>query len=414
MHVRPPLRHDLASFARLTGWAYFPIAFFGRLPFAMMIVGILSVVATVRDSVAEAGIAAACAGLGTAALGPVIGGLADRFTQRSVLIVCSVVSIAAVVAFLGLVMTDAPLPAIALLAFAAGGTTPQVAPFSRSRLVVFAGTPRSEPTRDRAMSMVMSYESVMDEASFVLGPVLVGVLTTFIAPWAPLAIGAALTATVVIAFAVHPSAAATAVPHARSGTATGPAFSARVVALAGAMLLVGAVFGSVLTALTEFMAARGASEQTGIIYGAMSAGAIVVAVSAAAMPKSFSFTMRWAVFAALGLVGVIGMTMATDVIALALALFLSGCGIGAVLVTLFSLGAQAAPHGRSTTVLTTLQSSLVVGQALATAAVGIVAAAHGATVGFLVTVGIVVWLGALALVYRVRFEQRVGGGYPRG
>ena len=32
------LRADAQAFGRLTGWSYFPIAFAGRLPFAMMIV----------------------------------------------------------------------------------------------------------------------------------------------------------------------------------------------------------------------------------------------------------------------------------------------------------------------------------------------------------------------------------------
>src|SRR5690606_33545145 len=75
---RPSLHADIAAFGRLTGWDYYPVAFAGRLPFAMMIVGVLTIVATVRGSVAEAGLIAAVAGIGTAACGPGIGSLADR------------------------------------------------------------------------------------------------------------------------------------------------------------------------------------------------------------------------------------------------------------------------------------------------------------------------------------------------
>jgi MFS family permease len=400
------LREDLAAFARLTGWGYFPIAFIGRLPFAMMIVGVLTVVATVRGSVAEAGLAAAAAGIGTAVLGPVMGSLADRFSQRVVLIATSVISIVSVALLLGLVVSTAPLPAIVVLAFLTGGTTPQVSPFSRSRLVVFANVPRTEATRTRAMSMVMSYESVMDEASFVLGPVLVGVLTALIAPWAPLAVGALITATVVTAFALHRTGAAVVRP--ASTVARGSVFTVEIAVLALAMLLVGAVFGSILTALTQFMTERGVGEQTGIVYGAMSAGAILVAVSVAGLPSSFSLPARWAGFAAIGLVGSVGLAVASGILGIVIALFASGCGIGAVLVALFSLGARAAPAGRSTTVLTTLQSTLVVGQALATAFGGIVAQAYGAAAGFLITVGAVVALLALAGVYSWRFGAQRG------
>jgi hypothetical protein len=201
----------------------------------------------------------------------------------------------------------------------------------------------------------------MDEASFVLGPVLVGVLTTFIAPWAPLVIGAALTATVVTAFALHPSGQALGSSLRPPSESRERVLSRPVVLLAAGMLLVGAAFGSILTVPTAFMSVRGAGEQTGIVYGAMSVGAFLVA------------------------------------------LLLSGVGIGAVLVSLFSLGTNAAPEGRSTTVLTTLQSTLVVGQALATAAAGLVAQSHGATAGFAISVAAVVALVALAAFYRLRF-----------
>jgi MFS family permease len=398
-----PLRADLAAFARLTGWGYFPVAFVGRLPFAMMIVGILTIVATVRGSVAEAGLAAACAGIGTAILGPVVGSLADRFSQRAVLLAGSVLSILAVVAFLALIAADAPIAAIAALAFVAGGTTPQVAPFSRSRLVGFAGRASSAAKRDRAVSMVMSYESVMDEASFVIGPVLVGLLTTLIAPWAPLVAGAVVTATIVVAFALHHSARAAEPAHHDTHAPGGSVFSPRILTLAAGMLLVGGVFGSILTALTELMTTWGAGEQTGIVYGAMSVGAIVVAVSVAALPRGFTLSARWVAFAALGLAGAVALAAASTLWGVLIALFLSGCGIGAVLVALFSLGAEAAPAGRSTTVLTTLQSTLVVGQALATAGGGLVAQASGAAAGFWITAGITAALVLLAGVYRWRF-----------
>lgn len=203
--VAVPLRTDIRAFGRLVGWEYFPVAFLGRLPFAMMIVGILTIVTTVRGSVAEAGIAAACAGLGTSVLGPTIGAMADRYGERLILIVVCGLSIISTVGLLAVVLAGTPFAVVALVAALAGGLTPQVAPFSRSRLVKFAGIPSAPARRQRALSAVMSYESAMDEASFVAGPVLVGILTSFIAPWAPLALGSLLTAGIVVWFALHPS-----------------------------------------------------------------------------------------------------------------------------------------------------------------------------------------------------------------
>lgn len=403
MNERPPLRADLLAFAKLTGWGYFPVAFVGRLPFAMMIVGILTLVTSVRGSLAEAGLAAACAGLGTAVCGPTAGALADRYSQRAVLLACSGLSVVAVGGLLALLAVDAPIAVVAAVAFLVGGTTPQVAPFSRSRLAGFAASARSAKTRGRATSMVMSYESIMDEASFVIGPVLVGLLTVLIAPWAPLVIGAVVSSTVVVAFALHPSARAA--PRHSDTLSSGPSVvSAPVVVLAVAMLLVGGIFGSTLTALSEFMRARGAGEQTGIVYGAMSTGAILIAVVVAVLPAAFGLVARWGSFAVVGLAGAI-MLVVSSSLPLALAgLFLAGAGVGAVLVALFSLGARAAPEGRSTTVLTTLQSTLVVGQALATAACGVLVQEVGAAAGYVVTAALAALLAVLAVLYRARFR----------
>ncbi len=372
----------------------------------MMIVGILTIVAMERGSVAEAGLAAAAAGVGTAIFGPIVGSLADKFSQRVVLLACSSVSVAGTMALLALISSDAQIGLIAAVAVIAGGTTPQVAPFSRSRLVGFAGLAQSEARRNRAVSMVMSYESVMDEASFVIGPVLVGILTTFVAPWAPLVFGATVTATIVVVFALHRSGRTIQPSHPTGVPSGGSVFSPRILILATGMLLVGSVFGLILTALTELMTNWGIGERTGIVYGAMSVGAIVVAASVAALPRRFTLQERWIAFAALGLVGAITLSSASTFWGLLAGLFVSGCGIGAVLVALFSLGAEFAPPGRSTTVLTTLQSTLVVGQALATALGGLIVQAKGAAYGFWVTAAVTALMVVLALVYRWRFAQR--------
>jgi hypothetical protein len=134
----------------------------------------------------------------------------------------------------------------------------------------------------------------------------------------------------------------------------------------------------------------------------MSAGAIITAIVLAALPRALTLRLRWIVFAALGLAGTIALTFSDTVPGIAVALFLSGCGIGAVLVSLFSLGSEEAPAGRSTTVLTTLQSSIVVGQALSTAASGLVAETWGAPAGFAIAALSTTLLMLLGILYALR------------
>ncbi|WP_210507033.1 MFS transporter [Naasia sp. SYSU D00057] len=391
-------------FAGLARWDYYPIAFLGRLPFAMTTVGVLALVVGVRGSVAEAGLASAAAGVATAVSGPLLGREADRRGQRGVLLACSAVTVVALVLLLALVYSSAPVGAVALAALLLGGAVPQVGPFSRSRMARYASIVPGGESR-RAMSLVMSYESIADEASFVLGPVLVGVLATLGGAWAPFAVAAVLAAIFPVAFALHPSGAFE--PHAAMPGAAprGSVLSVRVLLLVPAMALVGGVFGATLTGLTGFLGDRGAESQTGTVYGAMSVGSILVAFGVAALPQRFALPGRWLAFGGVAIAGLSALTLAGGVGTAVLSLFLAGCGVGAVLVTLFSLGTAAAPHGRTTMVVTMLQSALTVGQALVIAGAGAAVEAGGPTAGFLLALGCAALVTLLAVAYLIRFRR---------
>lgn len=415
MGVRPSTRQasaggrtllaGIGEFGSRAGWEYFPIAFVGRLPFAMMIVGVLTLVSSATGSIALGGVTAASAGIGTAVCGPFTGALADRHGQRRVLLAAAAISILADVLMLVAVFLGASAALLVVLSIAIGGSTPQVAPFSRARLAGLAGGPRAGGSLGRGGSLVMSYESIADEASFVAGPVLVGLLTALINPAAPLLGSIVLTLTAIVAFAVHRtgrrvpgSAPVTALPPSERAFAV--LIRPGILTLMAGMLLVGGVFGTVLTAVTAFMRERGAVGETGLVYGAMSVGAIVFVVGVAALPQRFGLGLRWPVFVIVGIAGCIVLASASALPGLIAGLALSGCGIGAALVTLFSLGAVSAPTGRVTTVLTALQSTLVVGQALATAAGGLLVEGTSAAAGFVLATALA---AALCVVGAIRY-----------
>src|SRR5918998_4934375 len=74
------------ALVRSAGLSYFPLAFVARLPFAMMVVGVLTLVVAERGSVTLGGLNSAAAGIGTALAGPLLGAAVDRFGQRRVLL----------------------------------------------------------------------------------------------------------------------------------------------------------------------------------------------------------------------------------------------------------------------------------------------------------------------------------------
>ncbi|HEY5222524.1 MAG TPA: MFS transporter [Microbacteriaceae bacterium] len=368
---------------RAVGGGFFPLAFISRLPFAMTVVGVLTVVSSVRGSITDAGIVSALAGIGTAVFGPLLGTFADKHGQRLVLLIAAAANVVSLVGFVALTFSPASVLWLAVVAFVLGASTPQVAPMSRSRLVSIVTNRTDGRRRAQALSLVMSYESVADELAFVLGPVAVGVIASALGAGAPLAIAAGITALFVVAFALHRTAKLPIhEPTADEAATRARLFTFSLLILPIGMFFVGGFFGSVLTALTVFMRDQGHELATGIVYGGMSIGSVITAILIAFAPRRFTLRARWLCFAGIALAAVLALTVAPSVALVTVGLVAAGFGIGVVIVTIFTTANQRTPAARTTTVMTMLSSALIVGQALFSALGGLVSAAFGSGAGF--------------------------------
>lgn len=188
------------------GWSYFPIAFAARFPYAMLVVGVLTLVVTSRGSVALGGLNSAAVGIGTAMCGPLIGNAADRYGQRRTLSIAAVLNSLAIVALVAIVTSVLPPVVILVSAFLVGATAPQVGPMSRTRLVHVVDTHYSGMQSLKVLNGVMAYESAVDEVVFVFGPVAVGLLAVVFSPVVAVLTAAVLTLACVLTFALHRSA----------------------------------------------------------------------------------------------------------------------------------------------------------------------------------------------------------------
>lgn len=368
------------SLFRLAGLPYFLIAFIARLPFAMMVVGVLTVVVSARESLSLGGLTSAAVGLGTACFGPLLGAAADRFGQRTVLLALAVGNAAMLLLFTAVVYGPAADGFVLLTAIGIGATAPQVAPLSRSRLVTIIGERMPAERRARTVSGTMAYESAADETVFVFGPFLVGVLASALAPWAPLVGAAVLTLVFVGAFALHPSGRHVSQDRTEDGrapSAVSELFRPQLLIVVLGILGVGIFFGTMLTSLTSFMADLGAPEQAGLLYGVMGVGSALLALSVAWLPARFSLRARWLVFSGVLLAGSLLLGIVDSPAGMMLALAIMGIGIGPTLVTQYSFGAARSPRGRSATVMTMLGSGVIVGQSIGAAVAGEVAESLG-------------------------------------
>ncbi|MBF4589000.1 MFS transporter [Curtobacterium sp. VKM Ac-1395] len=391
-----------ASLIAHAGRSYFPIAFIARLPFAMMVVGVLTLVVASRDSVALGGINSAFVGIGSAIVGPMVGAAADRFGQRTVLVPVGLANAALLGVFVLVVQSTAPDLAVLALSFFVGASAPQVAPMSRTRLVAIIRQRMAPVRQEKVLSGTMAYESAADETVFIIGPFLVGLLASAIAPWVAVAGASALTFVFVTAFALHPTGRLAVGQQAE--VAQAPArqlLRPRLVVVVVGILGIGFFFGSTLTSLTAFMETHGESSQAGLLYGLMGIGSAGLALGSAAFPRAFGIGWRWLVFGVVLLGGAIAFASADSVLTVGIVLAVMGIGIGPTLVAQYSLGSDRSPVGRSATTMTILGSAVIVGQSLTSAVVGEVAESSGAQTAMLfpaISAGIVVLAAVVNLV----------------
>ncbi len=409
---------------REAGISFFPLALIARLPFAMLVVGVLTLVVSARGSLQLGGMTSAMVGIGTAAFGAFLGMAADRFGQRPVLLVAGIANSLALFAMAWVVYTPAPDSAVLAIAFMIGATAPQASPMSRTRLAGIVTRVVPIQSRGRAINTAMAYESAADEAVFVFGPFIVGVIGSLISPAAPVWAAGALTLFFVTAFALHhtartPKASAT---HPAEGAVVQAPFREllhpQLLILVLAVFGIGGFFGATLSSLTSSMNDAGAPERAGLLYGVMGVSSAALALGVAALPARFSLNARCLTFAPILAVGAVSFQFVNSDLAVAGALLLAGAGIGPTFVSLFGLAVVRSPAGRSNTVMTVLSSTVQVGQAFTAALTGALAENLGtdaAWASVLIPVGILlVAVGVNAVFFRqapeeVRPADLVGG-----
>ena len=369
-----------------TGASYFPIAFVARLPFAMMVVGVLTLVVAGRGSMQLGGFNSAAVGLGTALCGPLIGAAADRYGQRIALISTALINAAALITLVFVVYSTLPTWIMLVTSFVVGASGPQTSPMSRSRVVTIVKQHIPVQDRDRVLGGAMAYESTADELVFVFGPFIVGIVAVWLGAGAPIIAAAILSVIFVGAFALHRTAVPAQTAEEREATLA-PArglFAPGLVVVVAGILGVGFFFGSMLTALTAYMQQFGTEERAGVLYGVMGIGSAIFALAVAFFPPSFTKRSRWLVFSMVMLLGSVALQFVHTEGAILVAIAVIGCGIGPVLVTQYSFGADRSPVGRSATVMTMLGSAIIVGQSTTSAITGWVSEAFSADAAFLV------------------------------
>lgn len=375
----------LASYRRLfelAGPTYVVVAFVARLPLAMSQLGTLLLVAGATGSYGLGGLSAGALAVANAVGAPIAGSLADRLGQRHVVLVQSLAGAASLTLLVALVHADAAPATVVAVAALAGLTMPQVGPLARVRWRPI--TARTGGQQRRLVDVAFSYEGAADEASFAIGPALVGLGVVVISPGGALLLAAAMLAVFGTAFALH----RTARTHRGAGAAlpTGRLLTPVLVVLVSAQLLIGTLFGATQTGTTVLATAAGQPGVAGLVHATLGVGSAVAGIATAFIPERIGPERR--ILAAVSALFVLSfpLLLVDGLPALIAVVAVLGCAVAPFMIGVFTLAERVVAPARVATAMTVLASATGLGYAVGSTIAGRLADQHGHTAAFAVTV----------------------------
>ncbi|MFB7932904.1 MFS transporter [Streptomyces sp. NPDC056039] len=384
-------------------WTFLLPGFAARQPFAMLTISIVLLVQHTTGSYGAAGAAAAVTGVSMALFAPYSGRLADRYGQRAVLIPGVLLHAVSGLTLTALALLDAPLWAVFAAAVPTGASVPQVGPMVRARWGVKL---KDSPL----MTTAAAFESVTDELTFVVGPLLATALCTAIDPAAGLVTEASLTLIGGLLFAAQKSTQPSVEGrgHARvehTSALRVPGVRVLIVTFLG----IGAVFGGMQVSLAAYTESIGEPGLNGVLYGVFAAGNMISGLVCGAIAWRAAPQRRLVIgYSALALTAS-GLWAADSVPVLAGLGLLVGMCIAPALITGYTLVDGLVPASARTEAFTWLTGAVALGQAAAVSIAGQLEDRLWGGAGFLVPMGGTVLALATLLALRSRLAGHAQG-----
>lgn len=159
------MRNPYRDIFRAPGAKGFSAAgFIARLPMSMTGIGIVTMVSELRGEYGLAGAVVATFAIATALIAPQISRVVDRYGQGRILVPATAVSVVSLGALLLCARYDAPSWTLFVCAIPAG-CMPSMGAMVRARwLVLYRGSPH--------LHTAFSFESVVDELCYIVGPII--------------------------------------------------------------------------------------------------------------------------------------------------------------------------------------------------------------------------------------------------
>jgi predicted MFS family arabinose efflux permease len=332
----------------------------------MFSVSAVVMIAGTRGSYALAGAVTAAGLAATAVVAPWIARLVDRHGQAKIAVPATVLAALGSLALLLCVRLDAPAWTL-FVSYAATATTPNLGGMSRARWAHLLDGD------ERALHVANSFEQAVDEACFMLGPVLAAFLCTTLFPEAGTLTGVALLVSGVLVFTAQRS---TEPPVRGRGPSKAPFRAPGVPPLLAVCLAMGAVFGSMEVVTIAFADAQGHRSAAGIVLALQAAGSCAAGLVYGATHRTGTGSLEdryvWCIAAMTTLLTLplLAASLNGSLLALAPALLIAGMATAPTMVTGMTLIQRRTPPGRLNEGMTLAVTGLLGGIACGSAAGG--------------------------------------------
>ncbi|WP_409328650.1 MFS transporter [Trujillonella humicola] len=353
-------------------------AFIGRLPLSMVGLGCVLLIASETGSYAFGGAVAAVGAVSTAAVGPLLGRLADTIGQRRTLLPVTAVFAASGAFFLAAVKRDWPTWTVFVFAGLAGACIPPVASMIRVRWThLLRGTNR--------LPAALAMESVVDEFVFIVGPVLVTFLST--TGHATSGVVTAFVLAIVGSLLFAAQGRTEPPPHghvSRSGPSAIRTPGIRVLFVVGAA--VGAILGCLEIALVAFADEVGRMSLSGVLIAGLAVGSMASGIGWGTVHWRSPLRLRLVVALSALTVLVVPLLFIGDVWLMLPFVMIAGIAVSPSLISSFTLAELLVPRSAITEAFTWIGTALGLGVAVGASLAGLIVDVQGANASLLVAV----------------------------
>jgi MFS family permease len=370
-------------------WQFSFAGFFARLPLAMGGLALLLLMVDLTDSYFIAGAVDATYILVGAFAAPGIAILIDRFGQRRVIGPQITIHVLGIITLLVLAASDAPLWTFFVAAAVTGAALPVVGAAVRARWsYLLAESP--------LLRTAYSWESVVDEFVFILGPPVAAGVAAYVGAPQALALTAAIGAIGTAALLAQTSTEPPAQPEASHGgrlAITYPGMPAVVLVMA----MLGVVFAGVEVTVIATARESGNTAAAGVVLAIWSVSSMASGLIIGNLRRIPSLQVQLLGGSAFTALALTPLAFIEPLPAIATVLLFAGAGVSPALIAGFALAARLVPGASLTQSLTWASTAIGVGFALGSPTSGWLVDDVALSAGFWVAIvaGMVATIGAL-------------------